>query len=315
MDAKPLGEFELISKIAGQFPVPEGIIGIGDDCAILPQDSDKESLVSTDLLIEGTHFLLKDIGAYRLGWKSAAVNLSDLAAMGGKATGSFLSIAIPVGNTLINNKWMDDFIQGYKALSMSFHCPLLGGDTTRSEGPLCINVTVLGECPKGKAIRRNGARPGDIVAVSGFLGDAAAGLKLLLNGQAEGYLQNKHYLPLPKIKEGLRLAEDGVHAMMDISDGIGSDLRHILKASGVGACIDCTALPLSDAFKTTCLEHNWDALSLALCGGEDYELLFTAAPDTRISIPHSIIGRIVAEHPGEIEWSGSSKDYIGFRHF
>jgi thiamine-monophosphate kinase len=316
MDLKELGEFGLIERIRDAMgPVPEGVLGIGDDCAILPQRDAMETLVTTDMLVEGTHFLREDIPAHRLGWKSAAVNFSDIAAMGGRPTGSFLSLGLPRG---LDSEWMDDFVAGYKACSDFCGAPLLGGDTTTSPSGICINVAVLGECPRGHARLRSSAVPGDLVCVTGPLGDSGGGLQVILKGverdAAAGALVERHYRPVPRVREGQTLAAtEGVHAMMDISDGIASDLRHILKASRAGAEIFTKEIPLSKELLQVCARHGWDSLELALTGGEDYELLFTMAPGTEPSVPCHVIGRITAGQ--DISWQGADRDYLGYRHF
>ena len=238
MDLKELGEFGLIERIKEALggPMPDGVLGIGDDCAVLPQAGGMETLVSTDMLLEGSHFLRGDIPARLLGWKSAAVNFSDIAAMGGRPVGSFLSLGLPAG---LDSDWMDAFLAGYKECSQYCGAPLLGGDTTTSQDGIAINVTVIGQCPRGRSRKRSSAVPGDLVCATGPLGDSAAGLQAILQGvrgseDAEALVE-RHYRPVPRVSEGQALAATpGVHAMMDISDGIASDLRHILKASGVG---------------------------------------------------------------------------------
>ena len=339
---KEIGEFGLIEKIASSFSVPDGYLGIGDDCAVLPQENGRQTLVSTDMLVEGTHFLLSDISPFDLGWKSAAVNFSDIAASGGRPVGSFLSIALP---PTLSEEWVDSFLAGYRRMSdlagaaagaagaaatplqvgSAAGVPLLGGDTTSSPDRLCINVTVIGEAACGLSRLRSAARPGDLVCVTGTLGDSAAGLRQILEGRPRSnYLIQRHYRPQPRIAEGLVLAScEGVHAMMDISDGVASDLRHILKASGVGARIDVTALPLSPALLETCAASGWDPVRLALCGGEDYELLFTLAPHALASLSSllptgsatgfTVIGEITAT-PGLV-WQNSAEDYFGYTHF
>ena len=314
MELSKLGEFGLIDIISGKFQAPEGVTGIGDDCAIIPQSSGLDTLVSTDMLVEGTHFLMDDISPYRLGWKSAAVNISDIAAMGGKPTATFLSLALPKGLSL---EWMEEFVEGYRVISERFGCPLLGGDTTSSNDRLCINVTVLGVAPSGCVHRRSDARPGDLICVTGTLGDSGGGLQVILKGvergPAEQALVKRHYEPMPRVDEGMALKS--AHAMMDISDGIGSDLRHILKASGVGAEIDTAALPLSAELREVCAQHGWDAISLATGGGEDYELLFTIGPEEleKIDVPCTVIGRITDTEG--LRWLGSDEDYDGYKHF
>ncbi|MBQ7072497.1 MAG: thiamine-phosphate kinase [Bacteroidales bacterium] len=312
-----MGEFGLIERIKEALggPMPDGVLGIGDDCAVLPQAGGMETLVSTDMLLEGSHFLRGDIPARLLGWKSAAVNFSDIAAMGGRPVGSFLSLGLPAG---IDSDWMDAFLAGYKECSQYCGAPLLGGDTTTSQDGIAINVTVIGQCQRGRSRKRSSAVPGDLVCVTGPLGDSAAGLQAILQGvrgseDAEALVE-RHYRPVPRVSEGQALAATpGVHAMMDISDGVASDLRHILKASGVGAAVRTQDVPLSAELRRVCAQQGWDATTLALTGGEDYELLFTMAPGTEPPVPYFVIGTITEEKT--LVWEGSSQDYIGFRHF
>ena len=330
MSLKSIGEFGLIAEIRDAFRAgmpdldrpyenksSEAIKGIGDDCAVLSQHDGMVTLVSTDMLVEGDHFLLDDISPYQLGWKSAAVNISDIAAMGGRPTATFLALAL---TAKLDNAWMKEFIRGYRDISLKFSCPLLGGDTTSSPDGLSICVTVLGQCRRGAERCRDMAREGDLVCVTGNLGDSAAGLRIILDNKPRdtdaAQLIEKHYLPMPRVEEGLKLAATpGVHAMMDISDGIGSDLRHILKASGKGAEIDVKSLPLSVELKRVCAREGWDPVELATCGGEDYELLFTITPEAEsgLDVEHHIIGRITSGD--SLEWVGSDRDYLGFRHF
>ena len=317
MDLKELGEFGLIERIKEALggPMPDGVLGIGDDCAVLPQAGGMETLVSTDMLLEGSHFLRGDIPARLLGWKSAAVNFSDIAAMGGRPVGSFLSLGLPAG---LDSDWMDAFLAGYKECSQYCGAPLLGGDTTTSQDGIAINVTVIGQCQRGRSRKRSSAVPGDRVCVTGPLGDSAAGLQAILQGvrgsEDAETLVERHYRPVPRVSEGQALAATpGVHAMMDISDGIASDLRHILKASGVGAAVRTQDVPLSAELRRVCAQQGWDATTLALTGGEDYELLFTMAPGTEPPVPYFVIGTITEEK--NLVWEGSSQDFIGFRHF
>lgn len=320
MKMQQLGEFGLIDRIRKMTSVPDpSWVGIGDDCAVIPLSPEtggapaSDLLVSTDMLVEGTHFLMEDISPRQLGWKSAAVNISDIAAMGGKPIATFLSLALP---KTLPEQWMQEFMEGYNGISEKYGAALLGGDTTCSPDRICINVTVLGTCPRGKAKLRSAARPGDLVCVTGTLGDSAAGLRLILDGQkgAAPRLMDRHYTPTPRVEEGLALScLPGVHAMMDISDGVGSDLRHILDESGVGARIDTGKLPISKELQALCSEKGWDPKELALSGGEDYELLFTMDPQETPDIPYTVIGEITANPT--VTWEGGSRDYMGYKHF
>lgn len=297
------------------FPAPEGVRGIGDDCAVIPRNDGMDTLVSTDLLTGGVHFLQGHIPPRDLGWKAAAVNLSDIAAMGGKPVGTFLSLALPKD---CDEGFIAQMMEGYADASRHYGTPLLGGDTCASTGALTLNVTVLGECPHGKALLRTSAQPGDAICVTGTLGDSAAGLKAIQDRLPQTALTqalvHRHYHPLPRIEEGLQLAAcEGAGAAMDLSDGLASDLRHILKASGCGAVIDVKALPLSPELREFCREYGADPLELALCGGEDYELLFTLRPGCVPPVPCTCIGRICAG--SELLWEGSDRDFVGFHHF
>ncbi|MBO7300574.1 MAG: thiamine-phosphate kinase [Tidjanibacter sp.] len=316
------GEFELIDFIRGHFSeVPQGVVGIGDDCAIIGGECE-EWLFSTDLVMEGVHFLRTKSSPEDVGWKAAAVNLSDIAAMGGEPVATFLSIALP---REARGEWAERFVEGYASISNHYGVPLLGGDTTSSLRDVAVNVGVLGKSPKGSALLRSGARVGDTIFVTGMLGDSGAGLRLLLGDHtpddATAYLTAKHNRPTPRIAEGIALRKSGkVGAMMDISDGIASDLRHILKASGVGAWVELRSLPLSPQLKEVCEREGWNAQELAISAGEDYELLLTAPEELadELSFPLYPIGKIT-EKVGEIEWYDGGKkvalDTKGFTHF
>jgi len=309
MDLNQIGEFGLIDSIKATQRIPDGILGIGDDCAVIPRGDGFDSLVTTDMLVEGHHFLLSDVSPYDLGWKSVAVNLSDIAAMGGNPIGTFLSIGLPKG---LDSAWTDEFIRGYNEASGG--CPLLGGDTTSSD-VLCINVAVLGECPHGKALLRSGAKIGDTIYVSGPLGDSGAGLQVILQNlerdSIASSLVHRHYHPIARLDIGRQLIDtEGVNSAMDISDGIASDLLHICEASGVGAKVDVKSIPLSEGLISICDRYGWDAYKMAVSSGEDYELLFTSSKPIAGYYP---IGRITAG--SGIKWLGSSEEFSGFRHF
>lgn len=332
MDLKEIGEFGFIERFAPDFKalLSEKVLGIGDDCAILLMDESFDLLVTTDMLIEDVHFLRDKITPWQLGYKSVAVNLSDIAAMGGTPLGTFLSIAIPPG---INVEYLDEFMKGYHDISEKYTTPLYGGDTTKSVKHLAINVCAIGKCLKGKAKLRRNAQSGDLICITGNLGDSAGGLQTILNKVGTSvdveYLLQRHHLPEPRIKEGQELLGfPSVHAMMDISDGIASDLVHILKASKKAARIDLEKLPLSEPLKRLCDLQNWSAEELAVGGGEDYELLFTLAPEQLNDLQKEFerqlgktvypIGEIEEGKP-EIQWYKNNQKVVlskaGFNHF
>lgn len=275
-ELQKLGEFGLIHRIQKQAGTADHLVkGIGDDCAIQRQEPGRELLTSTDLLIEGVHFNRQWISMEDLGHKSAAVNISDIAAMGGLPKSLFLGVASPAD---IRVDDLESFIRGFLAEVRSYGAVLAGGDTCRSLGPLMISVTVQGEVEAGKAICRDGAAVGDAIYVSGCLGDSALALQELLAGrQPDDYLLARHNRPTARVVLGRQLVENKLaSAMLDISDGVLSDLGHILAASGLGADLELAALPLSEPFQRA-LQKAPQLIDLALTGGEDYELLLTSA--------------------------------------
>jgi thiamine-monophosphate kinase len=284
MRLKEIGEFGFIKRISrGCLVRPEDVIrGIGDDAAAFRTDSRLVSLVTTDLLVERIHFLRQAISAYDLGHKSLAVNLSDIAAMGGTAREAFVSIAIPDGYEL---DALDDLFQGMKDLASRYAVNILGGDTTRSRTDLVINVAVYGQVPEEQMLTRRGARPGDVLLTTGCLGDSRAGLHLILDKAPIDTPELKsllaaHLHPEPHLREGRLLASSGgVRAAIDVSDGLSSDLGHILEESRVGARIRAEALPISDDLRTYCRRFGKSPVEYALAGGEDYVLLLAASAE------------------------------------
>ncbi len=332
MNLKEIGEFGFIERFKPWFNklVPGNTAGIGDDCSVIPVNDTEDWVITTDLLTEGVHFLQEAITPWQLGYKALAVNLSDIAAMGAMPVGSFLSIAIPGEVTV---EYLDDFMKGYLELSQKYNTPLLGGDTTKSLKHLAVNVCVVGKCSKGQAKMRNRAKENDVVCVTGYLGDSAGGLQVLLNHlimtSDHNYLKMKHHLPEPRLDEGQYLAAmPGVHAMMDISDGIASDLTHILKTSDKSAEIDINRLPVSDVLRRVAKQQEWSHEDLAIAGGEDYELLCTIAPEhlqttcdgflSRFGKPLVPVGTIETGSPS-IQWLKNGTkitlDKTGFNHF
>lgn len=274
-----LGEFGLIDRIRRQVAVSRGVrLGIGDDAAWVdhPQGS---SLVTADLLIEGIHFDLKWTSLADLGYKSLAVNLSDIAAMGGTPAYVMLSLGIPAN---FDTDKIDKLYRGINGLAKKHGVTIVGGDTNAA-GSLLISVCLIGHPPK-KPISRSGAHVGDDIYVTGTLGDAALALNLLRHkrrpqSRAEAHLLKRLHRPTPRLAAGALLAQRNLAtAMIDVSDGLIQDLSHICQASGVGANIQQKKLPLSSAFLALAGKIG---MRHALSGGDDYELLFCAAPEQR----------------------------------
>ena len=332
MKLNEIGEFGFIDRLSPLFKdlLKGQQIGIGDDCAVIPMNAEEDLVVSTDMLMEDVHFLRNVILPGQLGYKSVAVNLSDIAAMGAVPIATFLSIAIPAELEL---EYLDDFMKAYHHISQKYNVPLLGGDTTKSLKHLAINVCVLGKCAKGQARLRSMAKAGDVICLTGGLGDSAGGLQVALNKLNHSidhdYLLAKHHLPEPRIPEGQFLvSKAAVHAMMDLSDGIASDLKHILKASDKGATIHVELLPISDTLARVCKQQAWDTLELATSGGEDYELLCTVAPDQFDSVSSEFFAKFnkpliavgfITEGKPTIKWLNENMELElktnGFNHF
>ena len=265
-------------------PFPGLVQGIGDDCAVL-RTGGRQWLVSTDALVEGVHFRLETTPPRRLGKKCLAVNLSDMAAMGGIPRYGFLNLGLP---RPVPRRFLSPFIQGLKEEAEKYSVALAGGDTHRSPQGISIGLTVIGEAG-GNIAYRSGAKIGDRLYVSGYLGQSAAGFRLLtkfhkqpalLRPRRLRELLKAHQEPEPQVALGHFLVrQELVGAMIDLSDGLASDLRHICRASGVGALLEADKIPLSPALRTAAVQLNTSPLQLALTGGEDYQLLFSVPKD------------------------------------
>jgi thiamine-monophosphate kinase len=324
-------EFDLIAVIRDRCAATREDVrlGIGDDAALLAVPAGHILAVSTDTLVAGVHFP-QGTSAFEVGWKSLAVNLSDLAAMGATPAWATLALTLPDADV----RWVRQFADGFAALAGEFKLALVGGDTT--QGPLSITVTVHGFVPDGAALLRSGARVGDAVYVTGTLGDAAAGLRCLERGQEvpagsatasvalRESLIERLQRPTPRVAQGLAL-RGRASACIDISDGLAADLGHICSASGVGAEIDVESLPASSALFGLCDAPTRHALQLA--GGDDYELCFTAADAEAPSLLGDLarggcgatrVGRIVAGHGVNIRDAGGNPVAVkqpGWEHF
>jgi thiamine-monophosphate kinase len=328
-----MNEFGLIDKY---FARPErrsrtaGVaLGVGDDCALLAPAPGMQLAVSSDMLVEGRHFL-STVDPARLGHKALAVNLSDLAACGAKPLGFTLALALPA----IDEPWLAGFSSGLFALADAHGCELVGGDTTR--GPLNICITVFGEVPAGTALLRSGARAGDDIWASGTLGDARIALEVFrgaLTLPAEAFTLARARMEQPTPRVALGQALRGIaSAAVDVSDGLVGDLGHILAASGVGATLDADAATqlIAICADGACAAGLFDVearRSFALSGGDDYELAFTAPASARVAVEqaarHSVtpvarIGRIEAEPGLRVVDAGGeplAQRFGGFDHF
>jgi len=265
-------------------------LGFGDDAALFAPRSGYETILTCDWFLEGTHFLKDKHPADAVGWKCLARAVSDVAAMGGQPRCFLLSLALPQSHT---GRWLDEFLSGLRRAARRFRCLLAGGDTTR-RNEILINVTVVGEVREGQAVLRSGAKPGDVIFVSGRLGEAELGLRLLRIGETIAGRKDpalkKHLYPEPRLELGRWLAEKGLAAaMMDLSDGFSSDLPRLCAASGVGARIEEAKLPIVSTSwdKRT---QGLDSLHLALDGGDDYEMLFVVPRRRVASIQRSFRG-------------------------
>jgi thiamine-monophosphate kinase len=321
-----LGEFGLIGRISRKAHLSRSVrIGIGDDAAAIEPGAGLLTLVTTDMLVEGVHFDLEYSDPFTLGRKSLAVNLSDIAAMGGVPRHFLVSMAVP-GETPV--EFMDAFFEGMISLGDDYGVSLIGGDTCSSPQGLVVSVTVMGEQTPHLVVTRSGARPGDLIWVTGTLGDSALGLALLKKGIGDGGAVRRHLDPIPRVREGIRLAEGGLaSAMIDISDGLLADLGHILELSGVGARISLGLLPLSGDFLARREFVGGDLFSLPLSGGEEYELLFASSPENSPAIQAAMaesgtacttIGEITSM-PGLSIVTESGEEYLpekqGYNHF
>jgi len=278
------GEMALIEALAREFgtPPPPVVLGIGDDCAALAVDGGRYLLWTIDTLTEGVHFDLSYMSLAQLGWKALAVNVSDIGAMGGEPRYALLALGWPPQR---DRTGALELARGLQQAAREFGVAIIGGDTVSSPGGVAITLTVTGWVPEQEMVRRSGARAGDLIHVTGVLGEAAAGLEILKNRvklkpAMKDPLIQAHLTPRPQHQAGRLLARRGLAtAMIDLSDGVATDLFHICRASGVGARLEAERVPASPLVKAAAPLLNQDPLDLALKGGEDYQLLFTSPPE------------------------------------
>jgi thiamine-monophosphate kinase len=332
MNLSEIGEFGLIDTLAGLVKAGRSdnaswnnlVLGIGDDAAAWRCGSGAQ-LGTIDALVEGVHFNLGMISWEELGWKSLAINVSDIAAMGGSPRYALVSLALPP-DTQVDD--VVSFYRGMLDLAATLDLVVAGGNISRAP-IVSVNVAVLGEeGPTGRLLTRSAAKMGDMIAVTGCLGGAAAGLRLLEDGRCldprtADALRRAFLRPMPRVKEGLILAEHGVRAAIDLSDGLVSDLGHVCKASVLGARVNLDSLPLAAG-----VEDNFPGRALAwgLSGGEDYELLFTAPGSVmahlkaKLGCPATVIGQMISDsrarvtlldsHGGEFNLTGGGWDHF-----
>jgi thiamine-monophosphate kinase len=321
MATVPLPERSLIAEIrrAARSRHSEIPVGIGDDCAVLRPRPNHELLVTTDFSLEGIHFRRDWHSPESAGHRCLARGLSDIAAMGGEPRCFLLSLALPSSHS---GKWMTDFLRGLVSASRKLKCPLAGGDTTRSDRVL-ININVVGELGRGRAVQRSGARPGDRIFVSGRLGEAELGLRLARQLQKNGgghrnSLLQQHLYPEARVELGKWLAERKLAtAMMDLSDGLSSDLARLCGASKTGAQIELDRVPMAAGKFSRRFTYK-DRVRAALHGGDDYELLFCVAnrdlrhiPNTFRGVKLTEIGRITKGRAMEL--ADSSRGTVPLR--
>ena len=287
-------ENDLIRRIRNAGAAPAGRdsalpLGIGDDAAVFSPRRGFETILTCDWFLEGTHFLRDKHPADSVGWKCLARAVSDIAAMGGEPRCFLLSLALPESHT---GRWLDEFLTGLRRAAEMLTCPLAGGDSTR-RGEILMNLTVVGEVRSGRALLRSGARAGDILFVSGRLGEGEFGLQRLRSKsriRKDDDTMKKHLYPEPRIALGRWLAGHRIAtAMMDLSDGLSMDLPRLCKASGVGARLDASRIP-AVRVPNRCNPKKVDPLDLALTGGDDYELLFTVAAEKTHLLPRAFQG-------------------------
>ncbi len=301
-----MNEFDFIRRLRAQTQEPgkpfELRFGIGDDAAVFKQFSGKDSVVTADLLVEDVDFHRDHTPSRLLGHKALAVSLSDIAAMGARPRWCLLSLGVP--EDVWESEFVPEFFEGLLVLANRYDVHLIGGDLSRTDSKIVIDSIVVGECPTGRAILRSGAHAGDQLFVTGSLGGAAAALKLLEHvtqlkrnhpeaGEADSIerLTMRQLQPEARVGWGLVLGEEGLaSSMIDISDGLSSDVRHLCDESRLGATIDSARLPINPDVVALCGRRALDPLMLALHGGEDFELLFTVAPENVSRLPNKVDG-------------------------
>lgn len=314
MKVSDIGEFGLIERLAQLVAVAREdiVVGIGDDVAVLRMDGTDLLLATVDSQVEGIHFLREAISPYQLGRKALAINVSDIAAMGGEPTFALVSLALPPDLTV---DWVEALYRGLRAEGEASGTVVVGGNVARSPDGIMIDLALLGRVSPEELLLRSGARPGDLVLVTGTLGDSAAGLHLILHPETQvpddvrSYLLDRHLTPTPRLKEARVIARSRcATAMIDVSDGLSSDVGHICDRSRVGVRLWADRMPVSAPLRHVARLTGRPAWDWALAGGEDYELCFTVPPEkaedlarqveTETGTKVTVVGEILPEARG-----------------
>ncbi len=330
MRINDLGEFGFIDRIRkGCLNRKSGVMaGIGDDCAVLKSPDGSAILLTTDMLVEGVHFLRQYASPFLLGRKSLAVNISDIAAMGGNPKEALVAIAIPKHSEI---EFLDGLYDGIKSMAAEYDINLLGGDTVSSPKDLVISITLMGDAAEDEVLYRSGAAVGDIIFLTGTVGSSAAGLDLAIKNRQfddKNLLLAAHFEPVPHVKAGRIIAISKIaNSLIDVSDGVSSDLRHICEESGTGAIIEFDKVPLTGSFREYCEKFGLALEKLALHGGEDYVLLGTAPEKSVGTLEETLksddcsffpIGRITKEKGIRVQYDDGRIQEIddsGYDHF
>ena len=322
-----VGEFGLIRLLQEENLAPGVIVGIGDDAAVVQPTPNCVTLLTTDMLVEGVHFILTTTDAWSLGWKAMAANLSDIAAMGGSPRHALISLALPQDCQV---EFVQELYQGMRALAKEYNVGIIGGDTVSSLQGLVLNVVVTGEALPQKVCYRSGAQCGDVVVLTGTVGDSAAGLWLLAQKEAQKEswakpLEDRHLRPRPQVVWGKMLGEAGVNSLNDISDGLASEANEIAEASGVSIELRAADVPFSSEVLRAAAQAKINPLEWALYGGEDYQLLGTMSPDALTQLqreapelPLAVIGTVSRGQGVYLRQSDGQRTLLqsrGYNHF
>lgn len=319
----------MIDRLAGRLAATDEsvVVGIGDDAAVVAYSAGAQVVTTTDMLVEGVHFRRDTIDDRLLGWKAIAVSISDIAAMGGRPRHAVVSLAIPVAMEV---ERIEELYSGMDEVCRAYGMHVVGGDVVKTDGPFVLSVTVLGEVEAGRALLRSGARPGDLLFVTGTVGGSAAGLEYIQKGGAvldDSLLKSLHQRPVPQVRAGRLLLESGAcTSLNDVSDGVASETNEIAKMSGVQLVIEAERMPMQAIVTEYAAHRGIDPLDWALFGGEDYQLVGTLDPagaDRAMSLfakeglPLTVIGRVEAGQGVTLLRQGERQELTpkGFNHF